>query len=250
MASATWIASSRVGARTRACTRESAASTAARRGRPKAAVLPVPVWATPVMSRPASSGGIAAAWMPVGVSKPSAATAASRSSGRPRSAKVGPAGVVAAGEAASSRTPAGASSRASVREEGSEDTGVTTVRQGEPRGTRARAAGARGWELGAEERGVPPGGAGAVPLLGPWHRRCTSWGSVRAPAAPAPRGPGPLRIGVGNRGGPCSAVCALQGVPNRTRDARRDRRHPGAPSRPAGARGSRGEFGRLRARQA
>ena len=35
-------------------------------GRPKAAVLPVPVWAMPRRSRPASSAGMARAWMGVG----------------------------------------------------------------------------------------------------------------------------------------------------------------------------------------
>ena len=36
-------------------------------GRPNAAVLPVPVWATPSRSRPASSAGMAPDWMGVGV---------------------------------------------------------------------------------------------------------------------------------------------------------------------------------------
>ena len=69
-ASATWIASSRVGASTRArgglplppgvsdCSSGSA----------NAAVLPVPVAAWPTRSRPSSSGGIACAWIGVGSS--------------------------------------------------------------------------------------------------------------------------------------------------------------------------------------
>ena len=35
-------------------------------GRPNAAVLPVPVWAWPITSRPASSGGIACSWIGLG----------------------------------------------------------------------------------------------------------------------------------------------------------------------------------------
>jgi len=42
-------------------------------GRPKAAVLPVLVRALATMSRPAVRGAMAAAWMGVGRSKPSAA---------------------------------------------------------------------------------------------------------------------------------------------------------------------------------
>ena len=36
-------------------------------GRAKAAVFPVPVWAQPTRSRPASTGGIAFCWMGEGV---------------------------------------------------------------------------------------------------------------------------------------------------------------------------------------
>ena len=36
-------------------------------GSAKAAVLPVPVWAQPIRSRPASTGGMAPAWMGEGV---------------------------------------------------------------------------------------------------------------------------------------------------------------------------------------
>src|SRR5690606_38438807 len=83
----TWMASSRVGARTRAWTARTPGSTAARSGSPKAAVLPVPVCATPTTSRPARSSGIASVWMTVGVVKQSSTTAERRDSGRPRPAK-------------------------------------------------------------------------------------------------------------------------------------------------------------------
>jgi hypothetical protein len=42
-------------------------------GRPKAAVLPEPVWAMATMSRPARCGGIACAWIGFGVTMPAAA---------------------------------------------------------------------------------------------------------------------------------------------------------------------------------
>ena len=65
-------ASSRVGATTSARTgRVPRALGAGRRrwssGSTKAAVLPVPVWAVPVRSRPVSTAGMAASWMGVGV---------------------------------------------------------------------------------------------------------------------------------------------------------------------------------------
>ncbi|KAG1343486.1 hypothetical protein G6F61_014847 [Rhizopus arrhizus] len=67
-ASATWMASSRVGARIRAwgliCCRSMLDST----GSANAAVLPVPVWAWPSTSRPSSSAGMVAAWIGDGVS--------------------------------------------------------------------------------------------------------------------------------------------------------------------------------------
>ena len=70
-----WTASSRVGARISArqalgLGRPGIARIWWRIGRPKAAVLPVPVWATPRMSRPAICGAMVCAWIGVGVSKP------------------------------------------------------------------------------------------------------------------------------------------------------------------------------------
>src|SRR6478735_1950456 len=61
---------------------------AASSGRPNAAVLPVPVWATPTMSRPLSRAGTACAWMAEGVVKPRSAIAAWSAGGRPSSSKV------------------------------------------------------------------------------------------------------------------------------------------------------------------
>ena len=70
-ASATCIASSRVGTRTSADVLPSAAWPIGMRwsvGSANAAVLPVPVGASASRSRPASSGGIASRWMGVGSS--------------------------------------------------------------------------------------------------------------------------------------------------------------------------------------
>jgi len=67
-ASHTCRASSRVGHNTRACGAFWVGSIRARIGSANAAVFPVPVWARPTTCRPASSGGIVAAWIGVGVS--------------------------------------------------------------------------------------------------------------------------------------------------------------------------------------
>ena len=56
--SATWMASSRVGARTSAWIWRLSVSIRSMIGMPKAAVLPVPVWAWPMTSRPASTRGM------------------------------------------------------------------------------------------------------------------------------------------------------------------------------------------------
>ena len=73
--SSTWIASSRVGVRISARTGWRAGDGLAlasgasfcRIGSAKPAVLPVPVWAPPMTSRPARMTGIACAWIGVGV---------------------------------------------------------------------------------------------------------------------------------------------------------------------------------------
>ena len=67
-ASQTWSASSRVGASTSACGVFCDRSRRDRIGSANAAVLPVPVCARPTTSRPASSGGMVAAWIGEGVS--------------------------------------------------------------------------------------------------------------------------------------------------------------------------------------
>jgi hypothetical protein len=72
--SATWIASSRVGVRTSARTAWRAGdmlvfacgSSIWMIGSEKLAVLPVPVWAAPMTSRPCSTTGMAWAWIGVG----------------------------------------------------------------------------------------------------------------------------------------------------------------------------------------
>ena len=55
----TWMHSSRVGVSTSPWTSGSEGSTCSIIGRPKAAVLPEPVWAWPIMSRPSMSTGMA-----------------------------------------------------------------------------------------------------------------------------------------------------------------------------------------------
>ena len=70
---ATWSASSRVGASTSARTGWRAGETLAvswrsmrcSSGMENAAVLPVPVWAAPITSRPSSTSGMALAWIGV-----------------------------------------------------------------------------------------------------------------------------------------------------------------------------------------
>ena len=57
--------------------------------RPKARVLPEPVWPRPSRSRPARVSGSVAAWMGNGAVKPPASSARSTGWGRPSSAKVG-----------------------------------------------------------------------------------------------------------------------------------------------------------------
>ena len=57
-------------------------------GRPKASVLPDPVWALPHTSRPASASSMVACWMGNGSLMPWAARASTNSATRPRSANV------------------------------------------------------------------------------------------------------------------------------------------------------------------
>ena len=62
----TWRQSSRVGTRITAWTQVSSGSTRSTMGSPNAAVFPVPVWACPTQSFPASSGGTQRACTGVG----------------------------------------------------------------------------------------------------------------------------------------------------------------------------------------
>ncbi len=64
----TWMHSSRVGVSTSAWASRISGSTYWIIGRPNAAVLPEPVCAWPMMSRPSSSGGIASSWIGLGCS--------------------------------------------------------------------------------------------------------------------------------------------------------------------------------------
>ena len=63
----TWMQSSRVGVSTSAWTLGSLGSAYSTMGRPNAAVLPVPVCAWPITSRPSRSGGMACSWIGVGL---------------------------------------------------------------------------------------------------------------------------------------------------------------------------------------
>src|SRR5215210_1519608 len=81
--------SSRVGVSTRPWTPLSSGSTYSSMGRPNAAVLPLPVWAWPITSRPSRSGGMAWTWIGLGDSYPTSRRAASMDSESPRSAKEG-----------------------------------------------------------------------------------------------------------------------------------------------------------------
>jgi len=57
-------------------------------GIPKAAVLPLPVWACPITSLPSSAGGMAPVWIGVVCSKPRSATVRSIAGLRPRLSKL------------------------------------------------------------------------------------------------------------------------------------------------------------------
>ena len=70
ISSVTCTHSSRVGVSTSACTCLPDGSTFSTMGMPKAAVLPVPVCACPIRSRPARNGPMARAWTSVGATKP------------------------------------------------------------------------------------------------------------------------------------------------------------------------------------
>jgi hypothetical protein len=82
------MASSRVGHMMRTCVSRLVASMRSTAGRPKARVLPDPVWLWPTTSRPVRATGMAWAWMGEGCSKPWAAMAFINSAERPRSANV------------------------------------------------------------------------------------------------------------------------------------------------------------------
>jgi hypothetical protein len=62
---ATWSASSRVGHSTSACVANHAGLSFCSRPMPKAAVLPLPVFACAIRSRPSSTGGRLCAWIGV-----------------------------------------------------------------------------------------------------------------------------------------------------------------------------------------
>ena len=85
-------ASSRVGTSTRprgVLARARPPSRRASMARPKARVLPEPVWPRPSTSRPRSASGRVAAWMGNGAAKPALVNARTRGPGRPRSANEG-----------------------------------------------------------------------------------------------------------------------------------------------------------------
>ncbi len=90
--SAIWFTSSRVGARMRARTdfgwgRSSSPISRSTSGRPKAAVLPVPVCASPITSRPSRTTGMALSWIGVGLVMPSLISGRVTSAERPNAMK-------------------------------------------------------------------------------------------------------------------------------------------------------------------
>src|SRR5215204_2118663 len=80
--------SSRVGVRTSAWMASNSGSTYSIIGIPKAAVLPEPVCAWPITSRPSRSGGTPCSWIGDGVSYPTSSSACRTGAERPRSVKV------------------------------------------------------------------------------------------------------------------------------------------------------------------
>ena len=93
-ASATCWASSRVGdeherARVRPARARCRSASRASSGRPKASVLPEPVWARPRTSRPARASGSVRDWISNGLVMPISASRVTTTSGRPRSFEVG-----------------------------------------------------------------------------------------------------------------------------------------------------------------
>ncbi len=85
--SPTWAASSRVGTKTSARVRRGVLPDAmlswCSRGKPKAAVLPDPVWARPWMSAPCKAAGMVLLWMGVGLCRPMSVAARTRAGCRP-----------------------------------------------------------------------------------------------------------------------------------------------------------------------
>ena len=73
ISSATWMASSLVGDKIKTCVFRKDGSTFCKIGIPKAAVLPVPVWACPITSTPDKTTGIAWLWIGVASSNPMSA---------------------------------------------------------------------------------------------------------------------------------------------------------------------------------
>ena len=109
IASATCIASSRVGTSTRPrgafdIRFDPDVASLASIGRPKAIVLPPPVWARPSTSRPARASGMARDWIANGASMPRLLSAKTSDLGRPSSAKVRSAGAASTIARSSSRS--------------------------------------------------------------------------------------------------------------------------------------------------
>ena len=169
----TWFASSRVGTSTIAWTTLREGSIRCRIGNAKAAVLPVPVWAWPMTSRPSSNGGMAAAWIGVGCSNPCASTEASSSDRRPNAANADSAGV---------SSGAGAARAA-----------------GSARATESPLAPPRGQRLGQRPSrpcaapsspSVAPRGRGRAPRCCPAHPCCRTGASGRNRSSGSLRGEG------------------------------------------------------------
>ena len=183
----TCSASSRVGTRMSACTvlgghGARAAAIFCRSGRPNAAVLPVPVCAIAIRSRPPSRIGIALAWMGVGVSKFSERKARRMGSESPNASKEIPVKSqisVAAGAGQGSRLADSASAAAQ-----SERTGFVDERgTEEPQGGPARSPALLMWAPLAPTRramsSAAPAGLGQLNTLPPGAARF-AWGGITA----------------------------------------------------------------------
>ena len=147
-------------------------------GRVKLAVLPVPVWATPITSRPISTNGIACAWIGVGWRYPFSVTARTSSSDRPISENRGSSGIASAG----SMRPISSSSSSSW---GSASRGCSARSSVSPRGSPRGSESNGGSPCGTGSTGCSPprSASSGCASSGAGSRGCAPWGSWPLAAA-------------------------------------------------------------------